>query len=592
MVSSRQARESSKAKSSAKAVEEREWKLSKIWYVCPVVLLAASVASLYNAHVGSDMAKTAGKENSSALAKGLPGQRGSIISADGQVLAYSEPAYELSLTYAKLPQSPGFYLALSRATGIPEPELRDPALRGSVNRTWRAFLTPEQRTEINQIKKSFVADGISMKSDFARRYPFAELFGCVIGRFDPGGNSSGIELAQDEVLNGSKADLRGSAYEGFQLASDADDRRSRTGHSIQLTIDSSLQSVAVNELRIAVERHKAASGSAVVIDPRNGDILALANWPSFDPNGNPAAGIDLVDAYMGRYEPGSTFKLLTLAKAIDSGVAKRSDVLDVSRGVSRSGKTIFSGNHLTGAIRSHMSTEVAISKSCNASAATWALRVGYDGMVDLLRDTNLLEAPGLGLPAEVKGGFNFNEYAKELQIATLGFGQSFTASPLALASAFSIIASGGVYRQPRLIASVDGQQVPYQEPKRVISAFAASEVLSLSESVIEGEGTGREYRLPGVRMAGKTGTAQKVGSTGTVGEGGHVANFVGYVPADNPRFVIYVMIDSPSAGEYYGGPVAGPVFLALAKAAMARFDVPATTRTSTVASREIDRSGS
>lgn len=589
-MSSRRHRETSKAKVVPKP--EQEWKLSKVWYGCPILAVVISVGALYNAHVGSSLAKIAGKENSTAQAKELESQRGSIISADGQILAYSEPAYEFSLTYSRLPQSPGFYLALSRATGIPETELRDPALSGSRNRTWRAFLTPEQRGEINRLKRDFKADGISMKSDFARRYPFAELFGCVIGRFDPGGNSSGMELVQDGVLSGTQVDLKGSSNVGFRLASTIENQRNNVGHSIQLTIDSSLQSVAVNELRIAVERHKAASGSAVVIDPNTGDILALANWPSYDPNGDPAAGIDLVDAYMGRYEPGSTFKLLTLAKAIDAGVAKRTDVLDVSRGVSRNGKTIFSGNHLTGSIRSHMSTEVAIAKSCNASAATWALRVGYDGMVDLLRDTNLLEAPGLGLPAETKGEFNFNEYAKELQIATLGFGQSFTASPVAMASAFSIIASGGVYRQPRLVASVDGEPVPMKEPKRVISAYAANEVLSLSESVIEGEGTGREYRLPGVRMGGKTGTAQKRGASGVVGEGGYVANFVGYLPSDKPKFVIYVMIDSPSAGEYYGGPVAGPVFLALAKAAMARFDVPAPSRTSTVASREIDRSGS
>ncbi|HTQ09393.1 MAG TPA: penicillin-binding transpeptidase domain-containing protein, partial [Fimbriimonadaceae bacterium] len=229
---------------------------------------------------------------------------------------------------------------------------------------------------------------------------------------------------------------------------------------------------------------------------------------------------------------------------------------------------------MEGGTRAHgpLDAEGAISRSCNVSAATWALRIGYGPMTQYLRDLGLLRPTGVGLPFEAHGDFNFDEYAKPLQLATLGFGQSVTVTPLSISTAFCMIANHGIQMKPRLIAKIGNQETPIVSTGRRVSAAAADKVFQIMQSVIQDPGgTGYHLRIPGYTLAGKTGTAQRINKKNG---GGYVSNFVGFVPAPNPKAMILVMIDHPKAGAYYGASVAGPVWENLAKDLIRRYHIP------------------
>ncbi|MCU0317481.1 MAG: penicillin-binding transpeptidase domain-containing protein, partial [Fimbriimonadaceae bacterium] len=213
----------------------------------------------------------------------------------------------------------------------------------------------------------------------------------------------------------------------------------------------------------------------------------------------------------------------------------------------------------------------AIAKSCNVSAATWALRIGHEQFVDYMQSMHLFERPNIGLPSEVKGLYNFKDGGKRMQLANNGFGQAMNVAPITLASAFSMLANGGVRMKPRLIRQVGDEESPVTEAGRVVKPEVAAHVLRLMEETIQEDyGTGAGLRVRGYRLAGKTGTAQRLGSGG----GGYVSNFIGYVPAQDPKVTILVMINRPTVGGFYGGAVAGPVFAELARSVIRRYNIP------------------
>lgn len=351
----------------------------------------------------------------------------------------------------------------------------------------------------------------------------------------------------------------------------------KDGDSITLTIDSDLQSAASAEIRKAVEANKADDGVAIILDPHTGDVLAMANWPSFSPynpdgtEGDLSKNTGFNPAIMGVLEPGSTFKILTLAKGLDSGKVHMNDVINCTGELHiNSAWRVRCDSHHGNRAHGAVDAMSAIAKSCNVSAATWALKVGRTDFLKYVEHLGILKKPNLGLPKESRGLFNYNEYAKPLQLATVGFGQSITTTPIALASAFAMLGNGGVRIPPRLVKKIGASEVPTGQPDRIVKTQTAEEVMHCMEAVIQSdEGTGKSLRIPGYTLAGKTGTAQKIGG----GTSGYVANFVGFVPAPNPKALILVMVNHPTNGKYYGATVAGPVFLSLAKAVIRRYGI-------------------
>lgn len=510
-------------------------------------------------------------------------KRGRILSADGKVLARDEGAYELNIQFKSVPHSDGFFLDLGAATGISGAEFAELAARGGKNQSWRTQITGDQKRQIDAIKTKWRADGLSVKVTGQRAYPMGDEASSIVGMFRDQLATKGLERSFDKYLTGVEGVSTGlvdrtGAF--LPMRMDGTTVKRKDGADVQLTIDSDLQRVASESVRKAVEGNKADSGIAIVMDPKTGNVLAMANWPSYDPatgqgpNGKPA---DVNPAIMSRFEPGSTMKILTLAKALDMGV------IDESFKVNCEG-TLRIGPYHVACVATHglhhhgvCDTTKAIAESCNVSAATWATKIGFDSYLNFIEDMDLVKKGDVGLPFQVSGAVFVEPVAKLQELMCWGFGQSVSVTPISLASAFTAIGNNGVRMEPRLIARVDGKETPIKAGKQVFKADTTERVLHCMESVLDDKGgTGHKLQIAGYTLAGKTGTAQRLGR----GQG-YVANFVGFVPSQQPRAMVLVMIDHPTGDRWHGADVAGPVFSELAHAIIGKYAIAPTSGTTT-----------
>lgn len=505
-------------------------------------------------------------------------ERGSILSSDGRVLAQSSETYELGVNFNRTPQSEGFFLALSDAAGIPATELAQAAATKNAAVVYDEPLSALRAKKIEAVKSKWRADGISLHRTLHRDYPLGEIAALVVGSVRENKPVSGIEVSKNKLLAGENGKIigmldRSGAFLPTRMKGSGSAKSN--GKNLILTLDAELQAEAMSAAKRAVEKHKAERGIVVIQEPSTGNILALAVWPSEDPTvpggfGNNAA-ISLT------FEPGSIFKVLTLAKGIDTGAVIPGSYTHCA------GRLSLGSSWSIGCDQSHgsgghgdVNTEMAIAESCNVSAAIWSCRMGETTMFDYFGDLGLLEPTKIGLPAEASGLISKTKYAVKLQTATWGFGQSMKCTPIGLASAFSMLANHGLLMKPRLIESIDGVKEPLRPSGQVVSDTAATEVLREMESVIHNrKGTGHRLAISGYRLAGKSGTAQKRNDkTGSMKGGGYCSNFVGFVPAKHPKAMVLVMIDKPQNG-FYGADVAGPAFRACAKAVIQKYQIPA-----------------
>ncbi len=510
------------------------------------------------------------------LSTTVPARRGTVYSSDGKILAQSEDAYELGLHYTKMPKSPAFFAALSEATGLPASELQAPS-NDAAMRVWRTPLSVDKANEVRSVRRDWGADGVSLDRCQIRDYPFAEVAAGIVGAMRGDKPISGIEQSKDALMRGTDGQYSGFIDRSGTFVADKDQsyREKSNGENVTLTIDTTLQTAALQAVRNAVESNKAKSGCAVVVDPKTGDLLAVANWPTFDPEASWNPGDDFNMATMGAYEPGSTFKILTVAEGLECGALSPTDHDYCSGQMTVGKRVIHCASHEGNRAHGDVDLAQAIAKSCNVSAARWALKIGHDRLLAFMDKLGIFEKTDIGLPSQRAGIYNRKDPATELQTATNGFGQSMSCVPVNLAAAYAMLANDGLMMKPRLIKQIGDQTIPAQPRGQMVSPQVAHTVVHFMESVIESDhGTGKTLRIPGYQLAGKTGTAQKVGTA----EGKYVANFVGLVPSQNAKAVVLVMIDSPSAGQYYGAQVAGPVFVDIAKSVIRRFSIPPTVK--------------
>jgi cell division protein FtsI/penicillin-binding protein 2 len=506
--------------------------------------------------------------------------RGSIFSSDGQVLAQDFEQAELSIRFDRVPKSTAFFTALSVASGIPASDFAEMARSGQTSRTWASALSPAQAAAVNRVKTEWRADGISVSKSGVRRYPLGASAGLVVGKMLDGKPTMGIELSFDKELSGQDGRTIGLLDRDGQFLPMRVKKHESVrsdGKNITLTIDAELQQEAFDAVRAGVEAHNAERGMAIILDPKTGDILSMVNYPSFDPQSSDVVAEEhsrestFSGTTMGIYEPGSIFKVLTLCAALEAGVITSTSVTHCE-GSYRFGPYKVAC-HDRGNVKAHgsLNTTEVIAKSCNVSCAKWAHRIGRDKFFDFIDRSGVLERPEIGLGGVQAGRLNRNDYARQLQLANLGFGQAINVTPLAFASSVAMIGNDGVRMKARLVKKVGDREIPTEQIGRVVSADTAAKALGVMEAVIESEsGTGKRMRIPGYRLAGKTGTAQKLGSSK---ERAYVANFVGFVPAQNPRALILVMVDTPRAGQIFGGQVAGPIFTEIAKAVIRRYGI-------------------
>jgi len=515
-------------------------------------------------------------------------RRGSILDREGNPIAEDSRATELFIKFEDIPRTDAFFMDLAGATGVPASEFRALADAGVERKSWLMPMSPVQTAAVNRVRRTWRADGVSVAQAGKRDYPLEDAAACLVGTIrefaevgkekKPGTVLTGLEATLNEILTGEDGKKVGfTDRQGrFLPTRMLEGEQKLDGDDVRLTIDSDLQRSAYAAVRDAVVENAATDGVAIVIEPETGDILAMANYPSFNPiagaesDGKNPAGNN--PAYMSVFEPGSTFKPLTLAKRADE------PGYDYRKPLRCSGTLQLNASwrircDLHGGTRAHgmVDGERAMAKSCNVSAATWALEVGYADMVEFIEDIGLLETTGIVGRKEAKGQFNYGEYAKQLQLMNVGFGQSISTTPIALAAAFNTIANGGVRVAPKIVARVGNAEAEPAASKRIFSEQAAAIALESMIAVIQTDaGTGKAFRLPGYVLAGKTGTAQKIG--GGTGKG-YVSNFVGIVPADKPRATVLVMINDPKK-QIYGSQVAGPAFGKIAKSIIRRYQIP------------------
>jgi cell division protein FtsI (penicillin-binding protein 3) len=503
--------------------------------------------------------------------------RGAIVDRNGDLLARSADVPSIAVWPRVFKAEAGQaekIPALASAVGMPVK-----ALRAKLDSN-RAFVWLRRRAH-PRVERSIAAlklKGVGVFPEGRRFYPHGTLAAHVLGLvgLDAGG-LYGIERQYDKLLRGDERVITvdrsvggGTAITTGVEAEPAD------GSRVELTIDSDVQAATERELAAGVANVGAANGTAVVLDPRTGELLALANVPTYNPN-TPGSGTDrgLRDRFRNRavsdpYEPGSTFKAVLAAAAFHEGVTRPNEMFDCENGSYPFGTAVVHDAHPHGLL----SFAQVMQYSSNIGAAKVGDRLGKDRLYQYIRAFGFGTRTGIELPDETRGLLRPVASWARIDIATHSYGQGLSVTPLQIASAFGALANRGTLMKPyivRRVVAASGDVLEEHPPKvvgQLVSPEAALAVTEMLRRVVEADGgTGSRARLDDFPVAGKTGTAQKVDPKTRRYSDKIIASFIGYVPADDPRLVIAVVVDEPVAGRF-GGIVAAPIFRAIAEAAL------------------------
>ena len=508
----------------------------------------------------------------------LAPERGRILDRQGVELAVTALHDSVSCNPRQLLSVPGGVEKLARALGMDGKELR----RSLEGRRYFAWVKRTVSAEESARVRALGLPGVRFDREPKRHYPVKEVGATVIGHSNIDGiGIEGAERAYDEHLRGSGARLEGMRDgSGRELLMEGRvDKRARAGKDVVLSLDSYLMYVTQTTLAATVKERNAKGGTAVIMDPRTSEILAMASVPTYDPNqpGDAVSrGATKNRAVTDILEPGSTLKTFTLAAALESGKVRPGDQFDC-----QSGRPLFLGkarvrdDHPEGILTA---AEV-LQRSSNIGTVKIARTIGKQGLYDSLLRFGFGRKTGVGLAGEIGGWLRPASKWGDVHFANIAFGQGLAVTPLQMVAGYAAIANGGVYNVPRLglrVVSPDGREEPLGEagpaPRRVVSEKTAKAMLQIMEGVTGTQGTARRAAIEGYPVAGKTGTAQKV-----VGGkyGAWIASFIGIVPAHKPRLVIAVIIDEPEP-EHRGGMVAAPAFRQIGEAALRYLAVPPT----------------
>src|SRR5690554_1871023 len=441
----------------------------------------------------------------------------------------------------------------------------------------RRFVWLERRVlpEVAREVRALKLPGVLSVEEMRRYYPNRSLAAHILGFANIDGvGIEGLELAYDEQLRGmireipAIRDARGRTVYSDLLI----DRAPHAGHDLELSIDRTIQDIVETELALGVANFEAKSGSVVVVEPRTGELLALANFPTYNPNApSGAVSARRNRAVTDRFEPGSTVKVFTVAAAIDEGTIDPEDEFDCERGVMQVGEDDVIRET---SIHSMLSVTKILAYSSNIGTAKIGMTLGREGLYRAFRRFGFGTETGLGLPGETAGRLSHFGRWYELDAVTISFGQGFSSNAVQLAYAMAAVANGGVLMEPLLVRSVRdelGQVVEEFLPRvkrRVISEETAELMGEMLTSVTGRTGTAEDGGFRGLLVGGKNGTGQEAGGRGLgYAKDRYIASFVGYVPADDPALVIAVILDEPIVA-YYGGVAAGPIFRRIADASL------------------------
>jgi len=435
-------------------------------------------------------------------------------------------------------------------------------------------ITPKEARAV----KALGLEGLEFLPEHSRYYPNRTLAAQLVGFTGIDGTGlEGIEYRFDAELAGRKGIatvLKDAFGRGFEATEDM--TANTSGNNVVLAIDGAIEHLAEKALLQAVQNHNAKSGIAVVMDPRTGDVLALAHVPLFNPNafGDFTRHVRRNRAVTDAFEPGSTMKLFSAAAALESGCCTPHTIFYCENGRYRIGGNTVHDTKKHG----WLSIQRIVKYSSNIGAVKIGETIGGETLHGTLQDFGFGHPTGIECPGETKGSLGANKKWTTFDVAAVSFGHGLAVSAVQLTAAVAAIANDGILMQPRVVLKVTDprgrviRDFPPRALGRAVSAETAAAVTRMMEMVLTEGGTGVEAALDGYTACGKTGTAQKIGKDGTYAKGRYVATFAGFAPVEDPRLAILVVIDEPR-GDYYGGTVAAPVFREVAQSALGYLNV-------------------
>jgi len=502
-------------------------------------------------------------------------RRGIIYDRNLRALAMSVPVKSAFAVPAEIADESLAARLLSGVLGVPQ-DVLEARMASSRSFVWVSRKLPPEKVEAIE---ALNLKGIYFQDENQRFYPKRDLAAHVLGFVDPDEKGlAGIEYELDSQIR-SKSEKIVVMADARQRWFDGGEAQRERGASVVLTLDEKIQYVAQRELLAAIEKTRAMAGSVIVTNPNTGEILAMANWPRFNPN---VASEARAESRMNRavaalYEPGSTFKLITLAAAFDQEITRPDEVFDCENGA------IYIAGHR---IRDHkpfglLNVADILAQSSDVGAIKIAVRLGAPRFYEYIRAFGFGAPTGVDLPGESKGLLHHLENWSAISIGSVSMGQEIGVTPIQLITAVSAIANGGLLIKPHVVQQIKrGEQVmplpaslSAAEPRRVIRPETAATLRRLMEGAVL-HGTGTLARLDGWTAAGKTGSAQKIDpATGRYSPTQLIASFTGFAPINNPAVTILISLDSP-VGLHEGGQVAAPVFKRIAEQVLSYLDVP------------------
>ena len=498
-------------------------------------------------------------------------ERGAILDRNGKVLAETLPAPSVCFQPLKddaLDSRLDKLNRLKKILDLSESDYQKIKAR-IVNNENFTFLKRKTDDETARRAMALNLDGVFLQEENKRFYPLGPLAAHVLGGVDVDNEGqSGIEFRFNSTLGGEKGQILSfrDAYRRdyqFEILKPAS-----AGKDIVLTIDETLQYIAEKELEKAVAANNANWGTVIVSHPASGEILAIANCPSYDPNdfppSSPEAGRDR--AIQDIFEPGSTFKIVTASAALETNLVRLTDYFDCSKGSIQIGRSPVRDHKLMGIL----SFPDVIIHSSNVGTIQVGLRVGPEALYNMVKAYSFGEKTGIELPGEGEGMLrSLKIWNKVSTLPHIAIGYEIGVTALQMLQAMNVVANRGLMLPARIVKKIAGRPssaaISQGPPERVISEQTASELTEIFRRVVE-EGTGTAAQIPGYDIAGKTGTAQKYDRVArSYSSAKHLASFIGFAPAEKPVISIIVVLDEPKIGEHYGGQVAAPIFREIAR---------------------------
>jgi cell division protein FtsI/penicillin-binding protein 2 len=531
--------------------------------------LAALRAAWLGTVEGATLRDAAATQQASEIK--VPARRGAIVDRRGIELAVSEPADDVSATPYLVKDAPAAARKIAAILGTPEEDVLKKLVRRDTGFVYLARNVPASRTR--ELKKLNLP-GLTFTPTNRRRYPRGWLASQVLGVVGTDGNGlSGLEYSQDHLLRGKDGKRRIVRDALGEPISIRDPEPVEPGSRIRLTLDAAIQDKVEEVLQEVGAKFQPKGSTAVVMDPRNGDVLAMANWPRVD-NNDRASAPDYANqnrAVAFNYEPGSTFKAFTVAAALEDGLVTPETRFDLPPQIQVADRTIGE-SHPRGYV--NLSVKEILAQSSNVGAIKIGMKLGAERFDQWVRRFGFGEKTGIDLPGEEAGQLlSVDEYSGS-SMGNLPIGQGESVTPIQMATAYAAIANGGILRPARIVREVDGETRPVNKGRRVISPETAASVREMLKGVLAPGGTAAEATVAGYELAGKTGTANKVDEqTGLYSESRYIASFVGFAPAKRPRLLVAVMVDEPK-GAIYGGDVAAPAFQKITSFALTYLRIP------------------